>query len=245
MKPVDIFALGAVTLCIIGTVECSKRVRQHPPLLASLVFFALSWALLLPYYYLQANPRPGDEERELAEMLSAYSAILLTLTAVPLRSGLAGSGHNANAINVWAMRALYVIVVPHGFALIPQVQALLHSRMVAGAHLLLVIAGLFFSMHALWLLTKEHPAWVRALWWILLVVATIYLGAQFRYASRVLMGSPSDTLMPDSYKWLFVFLKLAFCFVFLAIVLLIGRSRPVISALPATLGSSQQAPGPE
>jgi hypothetical protein len=242
MRTVDAFALGAVTLCIIGTVECSKKVRQLPPLFASLVFFALSWALLLPYYYLQANPVGGDEQRELVEMLSGYSAILLTLTAVPLRSGLAGSGHKADAINVWVMRSLYLIVVPHSFAFLPRVQVLLHAFTVAITHLLLVTAGLYLIADALWFLTKEQGTGMRALWCILLIVTIVYLSGQYLYGLRVLMNSPSYTTMPDSYKWLYVFLKLAYCSVFLAIILLIGRSQPLISAPPATFGSSQQAP---
>jgi hypothetical protein len=225
MKTVDAFALGAVTLCIIGTIECSREVLEHPPLFASLVFFALSWALLLPYYYLQAHPVSGEEQRELVEILSAYSAILLMLTAVPLRSGLAGSGHGVDAIYVWAMRALYLIVVPHTLSFIPQVHKLLHARLIAIVHLVLAIAGFFFITHALWFLTGRHSALTRALWWVLLVVTTVYGIAYIWFVSKQLMRSSIYTPMPDSYKLLFVPLKILFCSVFLAIVLLIGTSR--------------------
>jgi hypothetical protein len=242
MRTVDVFALGAVTLCIAGTVECSRKVREHPPLVASLVFFALSWALLLPYYYLQANQPCGVEQEELGELLTAYSAILWMLTAVPLRKGLTGFGHSVDAINFWAMRALYLIVVPHGFALIPQVQGLIHARTVAVTHLVLAITGFVLILRALWLLTGKHSPWTRPLWWILFIVTTVYGTAQISYGLKVLMRTPECTAMPDSYKWLFVSLKIVFCFVFLAIVLLICRSRPVISAAPPAFGSSQQAP---
>lgn len=221
METVDIFALAAVTLCIIGTVECAKAVRKHPALLASLVFFGLSWALLLPFYSLQADPASAKEQGELADMLAAYSAILLMLTAVPLRSG------PADATSVWAMRALYLIVVPHNFAFVPQVQALLHQRTVGIVHLFLAAAGFFLITRALWFLTKECRPMIQALWWISLVVATAYLGAQIWYGSNVIRHPQNYAPMPDSYKWLFIVLKMAFCPVFLLIVFLHANSQPI------------------
>jgi hypothetical protein len=224
MRSVDIFALGAVILCIVGTVECSKKVREHPPLVASLVFFGLSWALLLPYYYLQANQPRGAVEEELGQILTAYSAILWMLTAVPLSKGLAGIGHRADAINVWAMRALYLMVVSHGLAFIPQDQEVVHGRIVAVTHLVLVITGFFLILRALWLLTGEHSPWTRPLWWTLFIVTTAYVITQITFGLRVLGRTPEPTAMPDTYKWLFVFLKIPFCFAFLGTVLLIARS---------------------
>jgi hypothetical protein len=221
MKTVDAVALGALALCIAGTIECSNDVRGNPPLFASLLFFALSWALLLPYYYLQANPQQGEEQRELVEILSAYSAILLMLTAVPLRQGLGNPGH-VDAISVWAMRAIYLIVLPHGAAFIPQVHQFLHTRIVAVVHLLLALAGFALITHALWFLTRKDSPLTRGLWWVLLVVATAYAISYGGYVARHAIRSSSYKPLPDSYKWLFVFLKIAFCSVFLAVILRIA-----------------------
>jgi hypothetical protein len=216
---VDGFALGAVTVCIIATVECSSEVRGNPAFFASLVFFALSWALLLPYYYLQANPGEGDDQRELVEILSAYSAILLMLTAVPLREGVASSGQ-VDIIYVWAMRAIYLIAVPHTAAFIPQVHRLLHTRFVAVLHLVLALAGFALITDSLWFLTKAHSTLTQGLWWVLLVLATAYGVGYIRYVLKYALLSAEYRPLPDTYKWLFIPLKIAFCLVFLSIILL-------------------------
>src|SRR5215471_11891542 len=79
------WALLSVGLCVAATLECAlASARKDPRLFTSMLFLALNWAALLPYYGLQAHPRLMAELGELVEFLPTYSGVLLFLTSGPL-----------------------------------------------------------------------------------------------------------------------------------------------------------------
>src|SRR6478752_5814807 len=85
MTPYNNLGLVVVGLCALGANECAVlRVQTLPRLAASMRFFALAWAVLLPFYALQPYLKSLRDLGAVAEFLPTYSGVLLLLTAEPL-----------------------------------------------------------------------------------------------------------------------------------------------------------------
>jgi hypothetical protein len=100
-------AWGATLLCTVATIYCADTwAKSVPRIFAALALFAMSWAVLLPYYW----PSGGDE------LLSAYQGILLVLAGGPLRREGADRKHaqrKVSSFDRWGLSLLLALLVPH------------------------------------------------------------------------------------------------------------------------------------
>lgn len=124
---VEVLAWVTVIVCVFATVQCAiKYAKRHTKIFASLTFFALCWAILLPYYGLMhlrtewsKSLTPDDLSRltEIIETFPAYSGLLLTMAGGPLRREAHVRLHHSNPgigrPDSWVLTGLYLAVVPH------------------------------------------------------------------------------------------------------------------------------------
>lgn len=211
-------------VCVAATVHCAvDYAKRDARLFTCLTFFALCWAVLLPYYALIHLMNTLDHKslaynnlREIIELFPAYSGFLLTLASAPLRreADYRHKHHSDAGIrkyDTWVLRALYLTVVPHaiviGFLGITYDPAVYTLRCLG---LVFTCLGFFSILHAL----KELKGNKSRLWRMLLVVVVFYIGYEVVY-SLLLMFEVLKSGMRPSDRMVFAGLKMAFTATFL------------------------------
>ncbi len=188
-------------------------------------FFALAWAVLLPYYTLQQYLRPLPDLLSLvAEFLPTYSGILVVLTAEPLLREAASRGERIDGIlqwiNVVAGESLYLLILPPAIPFIP---VGLGNQLMAVRVLDLLLAAVGFVFIGVVLRTLASGLWSRTLWWGLVSVAAVYFGYQIRWADDLRRsGSP---VMRDEFAIAFALCKVLYSAMFLALVMSVPTCR--------------------
>jgi len=225
MTPYDNLALVVVGLCALAANECAVlRVQTLPRLAAAMRFFALAWAVLLPFYALQPYLKSLHDLGVVAEFLPTYSGVLLLLTAEPLWREASHRGVTMGGALRWmnyvTERALYLLVLPHAilFAQLGPNEQLIILRLV---DLVLGVAGFVFIGVALRMLTSGF--WRRSLWWGFVPVAIVYTGAHTWWIVDFIQH-PNDTVVKTGFVIAFAICKLALSITFLAVVMSVRSS---------------------
>ena len=220
MTPYNNWALVAVTACVLGATECSVlRAHTRPRLSTSMRFFALSWAVLLPFYALQQYLKTLPALGLVAEFLPTYSGVLLLLSAEPLwrearRNGVTIGGPLL-FIDYVAERSLYLLVVPHAilFMSAQHDEQLIFMRLL---DLILAAVGFGSIGFVSRKLTTGH--WSRVFWWGFLFVAAAYFIGQTFWTVDFIMH-PIGAAMKNGFIITFALCKVALSATFLAMVM--------------------------
>jgi len=223
-----VWGIFAVLVCAIATIECAiVSARKDPRLFTSMIFFALNWAVLLPYYALQPFLEKWKELGEVAEFLPAYSAVLLLLTSEPLwrevtarSKPLVQSGQakpsEIGLINVFSLRGLYLLVLPHVIPFVKEEPGQRQQVMI-GLQTIFSLAGFFLIVWTLEMLTRRvRRGWRRKVWWGFLLVALIYAVAGTSWAVKGILQPGSR--VPDDFVIAFAISKVLFSALFLVLV---------------------------
>ena len=221
---VEVVAWASVVICLVVTVHCAiTYARKDPRLFSCLVFFALCWGVLLPYYGLMhlrqewksfLSPDDFKKFTEIIELFPAYSGLLLTLAGGPLRreAAIRHKGHHDPGIgepDVWVLRALYLMAVPHILAIAPLgVSINVNLQLLRALGVAFTYLGFYSILQGLRELTQSR------VWRALVGVVFLYIIAEAGYTAYVIPQMTART-MPDIFKLIFAALKLAFTLAFL------------------------------
>lgn len=155
MSPAVWVAWAATVFCIIGTVVIALVFAQeNARLFASLVFFALHWAFLLPYWGLRGQGFDLPQNLiDMVELLPVFSGFLLMLSAGPLRReaeirnspGFIDPG--ISKFDRWVLQGLLLTMVSHA----PFVPGFLSERM---HFAFIVLLGAAFTIVGFWLILE-------------------------------------------------------------------------------------------
>jgi len=221
IRYVDIVAWGAVVACIVLTIHSARVVKKQTRLFTSLTFFALSWAMLLPYYGLQERKEVVKGLGEVFELLPAYSGLLLTLAGGPLRrEAVVRKLHRDPGVgeyDSWALTALYAIVLPHVIAVPGASEFLLklHGQIIIIIGTLLTFLGFVSILQGLWKLT-ETDRFGRVVWWWLLLIIALCVLTEVGFTVHLLPNP--DQPMSDFFKWAYAVFKVALTALVLTII---------------------------
>lgn len=251
-KTTGYVAIAAIVLCVVGTVRLAGRlargsaeghihlssatVQRQQALFNTLVFFALSWAALVPFYN-----APKSDNEEIRAFLPAYQGLLFALAGGSLRKYcLMRRGEmNAPTIDTFdkrVLRGLYAVVI----ALIVGNKHDLFSITFNLPAPLLV--GTFFDAIGYYLIVQGSAELTQAeisplkelkflglrlpisknrLWIWLAATTVLYFVLDLTYAIEGLLRSNHvihyDPITPF-LTWLFALLKLSLCAPFLLII---------------------------
>lgn len=228
------WALGAVTFCVLGATECAVLVARGRAcaklptsvarLSTALMFFALSWAVLLPYYALQEAYSSLEKSVGslglILEFLATYSAVPLLLTVEPLLRQARAQGEQIEGGLVWidhiTERAIYSLVAGHAILFIGQ----RHEGFMRLLHLLLFGLGLSF-------LGRVLRIWRRdTLWWGFVVAAAAYFIVQTSWTVDLFVY-PASVKMSNFFILCFAVCKIALSATFISLVMSIkDREQP-------------------
>jgi hypothetical protein len=199
-------ALAATLVCVIVTTRCAiEFTKTRPRLFTVLALFALSWAVLLPYY--------GDPPAE-TELLPAFNGFLLVYVGVLLRreaDAEQGLPHETRVSPTagLALWLLYLIAAPSflSFKLPPEYIPYLDSWIGT----LATVLGYWSVTDGVARLHRGSKVW---LWMLAIVVpyGLLEVGYSVTY-------SPIGP-MPDSFRYSFAIAKCVFTVTLLALVLL-------------------------
>jgi hypothetical protein len=262
----DEWALGAVTLCVLGATECAVlvahgRARAKLPtsvarLSTSLRFFALSWAVLLPYYALQAYLREltsydsplqaylreltsyGSPLQAYLRELTSYVPLglilefLATYTVVPLLLTVEPLLRQARAQGQQIEEQLGWIdhITERAIYSLVLGHAILfigHNELVMRLlHLLLFGLGLGFLGRVLRIWRHD------TLWWGFVFAAAVYFVVQARWTVALFLD-PHSVRMNDNFMLSFAVCKIALTATFIPLVMSIEDSKQAASMTAA------------
>jgi hypothetical protein len=169
------------------------------------MFFALSWAVLLPYYALQAYSRPMKPLGSLGlilEFLATYSSVPLLLTVEPLLRQARAQGEQTEGGLSWidyiTERGIYFLVAGHAILFIGEG----HEAFMRLLRLLLFGLGLGF-------LGRVLRIWRRdALWRGFVFVAVVYFIVQLCWTVDLFLD-PDSVKMSNIFMLSFAVCKIA------------------------------------
>jgi hypothetical protein len=223
------FALAAVAVCVFFSTQFAVRRRDRPRLSTSLRFFALAWAVLMPFYALQYQLTKFESLKIdvtpfglIAEFLPTYSGILLLVAAEPLwREANQGSERRGGLLFLdWvAEHAIHLMVFSHGVLFVAATYELHLLRVI---DLILAALGFTFIASVLFRLTKG--GWRRTVWVLLLIVAGFYLYYQWSWTLDLFKNTSISGPMKDEFLVKFAILKLLFSATFITLVMTIPKS---------------------
>ncbi|HKV91351.1 MAG TPA: hypothetical protein VJW20_02260 [Candidatus Angelobacter sp.] len=184
-------------------------------------FFAVSWAVLLPFYALQQYLGPLTSPTRLsliAEFLPTYSGILLLLTAEPLLREAHDHGLLITRILKWldhiTERAIYFLAFGHALLFLDPADGQLGLRILDAA-----LAGLGFIFIGRVLQLFGHA---QRIWWGFVFASLVYFIAQVAWTVD-LYANPDHWKINDGYMIAFAVCKVAFSALFLISVWLIPQ----------------------
>ncbi|HYC56960.1 MAG TPA: hypothetical protein VEL28_18650 [Candidatus Binatia bacterium] len=213
----------------IANIFCPKA----PRLFTVLSLYALSWSVLLPYYF---------AEKPETELLPAFSGMLFLVVGKLLRdeasSQLTTTDHQCSVddqnvrevglLDRWALALLLSAVIP-GVYHIPGLEPVLGDQRVGEAALgtTLSILGYISLGHGAWALASSHRWLVVCLLLVLAAYSVIELHFTAQYVTN---GELRDTGMNPLHRVLFsaakVCLTALFCSIVVVAVPLQCRTRP-------------------
>lgn len=219
------FSILAVAFCALGATICAVvRSESSPRLATAMRFFALSWAVLIPFYALQPHIKTVKGLGVIAEFLPTYAGVLLVLTAEPLwreaRDRSAMMGGALRFIDLTTAHCLFALIFPYLAALFPEGP----EHVAAMRFLDLMLAGVGFICIAVVLRLLITDPRKNGLWRGFVFLSVVYFGTQGWWWVDLVLN-PEHAEMKNPFIIGFALLKLALSAVFLTLVMSVRNSK--------------------
>lgn len=221
------FAILTVAFCALGATICAVvRSESSPRLATAMRFFALSWAVLLPFYALQPDIKTVAGVGVVAEFLPTFAGVLLVLTAEPLWREARDRGATMDGalrfVDFTTAHCLFALIFPYLAGLFPEGP----EHVAAMRFLDLVLAGAGFLCIAivLRLLISDSSRIGIGIWRGFIFLSVVYFVTQAWWWVDLVLN-PKDVQMKNAFIVGFALLKLALSAVFLTLVMSVRSSK--------------------